>query len=247
MSLGSNNDAVDQSKHKRGLLVVFEGIDGSGKSTHASILSKVLRDIGHEVHEMRFPDRLTPIGILCDETLQGNTSVCAAASNLLFSANRWELDAEMKTRIANGEIVVCDRYVDSGIAYGFAKLFMERDCPVFGAKVDLDLLAFAESLNTFPIIPDLTIFMDTSLEEAKRRRIARSSKCGDHSIKSDVTEDDMTLRLVLGAYKHIATCRPNWVTIGTDGQIEEIAQNVLSVISKKLLSTQSPTNTISVE
>jgi dTMP kinase len=76
---------------KRGIFVVFEGVDRCGKSTQCRLLSKYLSDRGYSVVDMRFPDRTTPIGTMINAYLTNNADMDDKAIHLLFSANRWEM------------------------------------------------------------------------------------------------------------------------------------------------------------
>ena len=75
----------------RGLLVAFEGIDRSGKSTVIEQLASRLDQCGLRWKRMRFPDREKPTGTLLDMQLRGSVSISdERAVHLLFTANRWE-------------------------------------------------------------------------------------------------------------------------------------------------------------
>ncbi|KAK5747078.1 Thymidylate kinase [Elasticomyces elasticus] len=105
----------------RGTLIAFEGLDRSGKSTQCQLLVNRLRDGGHAVEHMRFPNRSTPIGQMINNYLAGDAQTEDHVIHLLFSANRWESAAEIAKLIAEGTTVVMDRYYYSGIVYTAAK------------------------------------------------------------------------------------------------------------------------------
>eukprot|EP01071_Lankesteria_metandrocarpae_P008183 Lankesteria_metandrocarpae@DN4895_c0_g1_i2.p1 len=76
----------------RGALIVFEGIDRSGKTTQTKLLTDALQQDGVSCRSVRFPDRSTPIGSLLNTYLTSvDTHLPHEACNLLFAANRWEL------------------------------------------------------------------------------------------------------------------------------------------------------------
>ena len=97
---------------QRGKLIVFEGIDGCGKSTHARILAERIGAV-----LIGFPARTTPIGTLLDSYLRGNIQLDPHCAHLLFCANRWELAQYLKDLLDSGQDVVCDRYTISGAVY----------------------------------------------------------------------------------------------------------------------------------
>lgn len=104
-----------------GLLVVFEGIDGSGKSTRAQRLTTSLREDGLSCELIAFPDRSTPIGVMLDQYLRGEIALDRHVAHLLFSANRWELAARIASLKEVGTHVILDRYHHSGTVYSMSK------------------------------------------------------------------------------------------------------------------------------
>lgn len=105
----------------RGALLVFEGCDRVGKSTQCSRLVEALNAAGKKCHHMHFPDRSTAIGKQCDLYLRKKVELPDHAVHLLFSANRWELEPEMRDMLTSGTTIVVDRYAYSGVAYTAAK------------------------------------------------------------------------------------------------------------------------------
>jgi dTMP kinase len=115
---------------KRGLFIVFEGCDRSGKSTQCKLLSDRLASISR-----RFPDRTSTIGKLINTYLSTPASdahvLNDASIHLLFSANRWEARESLLKQLADGQTgrdhvvlnpaVICDRYAYSGVAFSAAK------------------------------------------------------------------------------------------------------------------------------
>ncbi|KAH8861536.1 Thymidylate kinase [Schistosoma japonicum] len=107
----------------RGIFVVLEGADRVGKTTQASLLAKALSEITQKkTLSVKFPNRDTPLGHQLDAYLGGNGDINSHALHLLFTANRWEKQSEIRNAISNGISVVADRYIYSGIAYTAAKL-----------------------------------------------------------------------------------------------------------------------------
>ncbi|QLQ82656.1 hypothetical protein HG537_0H04190 [Torulaspora globosa] len=103
----------------RGKLVLFEGLDRTGKTTQSDILVERLQP---DVTLIKFPERSTEIGALIDRYLKDKTfELPDQAVHLLFSANRWEMAERIKQLLLQGTHVVLDRYVYSGIAYSAAK------------------------------------------------------------------------------------------------------------------------------
>src|SRR5438270_13955965 len=102
-----------------GLFITFEGTEGSGKSTQISLLAEHLRSRGRIVRTIREPGG-TPIGEEIRHTLKhslANQAMTAEAELLLMNASRAQLVREViRPALANGEIVLCDRFYDSTTA-----------------------------------------------------------------------------------------------------------------------------------
>ncbi|TPP45928.1 Thymidylate kinase/adenylate kinase [Fasciola gigantica] len=108
---------------QNGLFVVIEGADRTGKSTQAKMLSEALTTLtAKKCLYLKFPDRTTPLGQCLNEYLVGKRDMDPHALHLLFTANRWERDTELRAALSNGCSVVADRYTYSGIAYTAAKV-----------------------------------------------------------------------------------------------------------------------------
>lgn len=106
---------------RRGLFVVFEGCDRTGKSTQVAALLKTLSKTRAGAVGIRFPNRSSATGQMIDKYLKGKTAMSVQAMHLIFSANRWEDEKMISETLASGKHVVCDRYSYSGMAYSRAQ------------------------------------------------------------------------------------------------------------------------------
>ncbi|CAL8095789.1 unnamed protein product [Calicophoron daubneyi] len=105
-----------------GMFIALEGADRSGKSTQSVLLADGLTKLtGRKTLLLRFPDRSTPVGKTIGEYLSGVRKVDDHAVHLLFTANRWEKQKELRDALTSGACAVADRYMYSGIAYTAAK------------------------------------------------------------------------------------------------------------------------------
>jgi len=102
------------------MLIAFEGLDQSGKETQARNLRARLERDGLRVHSLSFPEYDTPIGQELRKALAGERDFSAEVMQLLYVANRLEFKARLQRWIAAGDVVICDRYRASSIAYGEA-------------------------------------------------------------------------------------------------------------------------------
>ena len=167
------------------MFITFEGVDGSGKSTQARLLADRLRAEGRDVVDTREPGG-TEIGERIRDILLGSDHMAPWAEASLFSAARAQLvDEVIRPALARGADVVCDRYLDSSLAYqGLARgLGVER-------VLEVNLTV------TGSLLPDRTFLLLVPGEVAARRR-GRSPDRIDR-------EGDVLAAEVERAYREIA-------------------------------------------
>ncbi len=104
-----------------GLLIVFEGLDQSGKETQARLLRQWFEARGRQVESLAFPDYATPIGAEIWKGLHGEREFDPDTIQLLLIANRFEWKPKIQEWLAAGCVVICDRYLASSVAYGEAQ------------------------------------------------------------------------------------------------------------------------------
>ncbi|MGL5866269.1 MAG: dTMP kinase [Dermatophilaceae bacterium] len=142
-----------------GYFIAFEGGDGAGKSTQVALLAEALRARGRVVTVTRQPGG-TELGRAVRELVLHGGHVSARAEAMLFAADKAQhVDEVVRPALARGEVVVTDRYTDSAVAYQGAG----RD---LGADEVHDLQMWAVGA----LVPDLTVVVDVSAEEGRRRR-----------------------------------------------------------------------------
>lgn len=142
------------------IFIVFEGVDGSGKSTQLSLLNKYLLDRQLLTFTTREPGG-TPVGERIRELLldPSFSEMQERTEALLYAAARAQLVAqEIRPRLDQGIVVLCDRYVDSTLAY-----------QGYGRGMDIDFLAQINKLATGDLAPQLTILLDIPPEDGLRR------------------------------------------------------------------------------
>src|SRR5919204_4728971 len=99
------------------MFVTFEGLDGSGKSTQAQLLARRLERLGRDIVATREPGG-TPLGEQVRALLLDGPEMAPWAEAALFAAARAELaERVIRPALERGADVVCDRYIDSSLAY----------------------------------------------------------------------------------------------------------------------------------
>ena len=149
-----------------GLLISFEGIDGCGKSTQLARLADRLRAVGIEPVLVREPGG-TRLGERVRDLLldPATGDIAPAAEALLYAASRAELVAStIEPAIAAGQVVLCDRYVDSSLAY-------QGD----GRGLGVDRVLEANLLATAGRLPDCTVLVVVEPQLAHARRAGDSA------------------------------------------------------------------------
>ena len=211
---------------RRGLFITFEGPDGSGKSTQLRLLGTRLRAMGRDVLETVEPGG-TPIGtqirrILLDAK---NQDLCPTAELLLMFASRAQnVDQSILPALAQGKIVLCDRFTDSSLVYQGAGRGLGAE-----AVYDIDRIACRG------LVPDLTVLVDIDIETGLKRAHGRNQK--SHGIETRIDEQAVSFhRRVHDAYHQLASDEPKRVRL-IDGARDEaaVAEDVWAAV-KQLVS-----------
>ena len=212
---------INELRGDNDMLVTFEGIDGSGKTTQAVLLVDRLRNAGREVVFLREPGGTVVSekvrDILLDKQHLGLNRI---AEFLLFSAARAQLVHDViQPALHAGTIVVCDRFYDSSTAY-----------QGHGRGLNLEEVKSGNRIATSGTAPDLTLLVEVSLEEIRRRR--HSAGTTDDRMESSGTEFYARVR---DGYHAIATAEPRRVVI-VDGMrpSEEVHKEIWNIVQKRL-------------
>ena len=192
-----------------GLLIAFEGLDQSGKQTQAELLRDRLIAGGRSVYLLSFPDYGTPIGEEIERALRGARNYAADVMQLLYVANRYEWRTEIERRRNDGEILICDRYLASSVAYGEAQ--------------GLDSAWLLEIQRHLPQ-PDLTFLLDIAPEVSAKRKTA----------DRDRYERDLALLgRVRSSYLRLAE-KDGWTRLSADRDRALVAAEVWAAVEGRL-------------
>ncbi len=210
----------------KGIFITFEGTEGSGKTTQLALLAEHLRALGRTVRALREPGG-TPIGEEIRHTLKhsaANHAMTAEAELLLMNASRAQLVREViRPALAAGDIVLCDRFYDSTVAY-----------QGYGRQLDLELVKTVIDVAVGPTRPDLTLLLMVPLEVSEQRRLARQSTLP--FLRDRIEEADRSFfERVERGYQAIAQAEPARVHfVEATGSVEDIRQQIRERVAKLL-------------
>jgi len=202
------------------MFITLEGPEGSGKTRQISGLADALRQQGYPVLMTREPGG-TPIGDQIRTVLfdMKNTDMRPRTEILLFQASRAQLVEQIiRPRLASGEIVLCDRYADSTLAY-----------QGYGHQVDLEELKTIVHFATGGLKPDLTLLLDVEIEVGLKRKLDASEWN-----RLDAYDLDFHRRVRQG-YRQMALADPErWVVIDAAQPPEAVQAALQEVVLGRL-------------
>lgn len=203
----------DKAKKYKGKFIVFEGIDGCGKSTQAQLLCDGLNGLGRETVLTDEPYR--------NKTLKTRKDVAPIERQRLFIEDRLShLRDFVIPNMEKGINVISDRYCFSTLAYGISEGISGEEL------MDLHLDILGEDF----VIPDLTIFIDLEVEEAVKRLNCRNDECG-------YFDREEKLRPIRKAYLDIygderLRQKFNIKLVSSNRPIEEVSRDILAETMK---------------
>lgn len=191
-------------------LIVFEGLDGAGKSTQIKILKEYLENNNIKVHCIHFP-RLqdTIFGELISSYLRGElgnlNSIHPKLISLLYACDRWQCASEIKKYLKNKHYVLLDRYIYSNIAYQCAKLTTKTQ--------KKELRCWIENLefNVFKIpIPDFSFFLDVPWSFIQQQLSTKRNGVDREYLKGKIDIHEANLDYIKKVYKeYLILCDEN--------------------------------------
>lgn len=195
----------------KGFFITVEGSEGVGKSTFCAALQKYLENKGHSVFGCREPGG-TEVGKNVRELFLnppgGEPLTATTELMLILAARAQHVAKEVAPRLARGQIVVCDRYLDSTLLYQ----------GIVG-KIPMDQIQAAHRIATAGLMPDLTFLLDCPVAVAKARVAARAAQPSEDSNRFDEADDD-TYAIYRAGFQTIAAMYPERTRLINSDQSE---------------------------
>jgi dTMP kinase len=188
-----------------GLLIVFEGLDQSGKETQARLLRQRFEASGRQVESIAFPDYASPIGQEIRTALHGGRDYAADTIQLLQIANRHQWKPEIERWLADGRVIISDRYAASSVAYGEAQ--------------GLDP-AWLTATQAYLPKPAVTVLLDIAPDVAAARKAQNRD-----SYERDLA---MLARVRLSYLRQAA--QAGWVTVDAARPVDAVALDVATAV-----------------
>jgi dTMP kinase len=205
------------------MFITFEGIEGSGKTTQLQRLAAGLRERGRTVVVTKEPGG-TPLADRIRAILLDSASVIDPVAELfLFAASRRQHVVEViAPALARGEVVLCDRFTDSTLAY-----------QGFGRELDLDRLRLLNDWATGSLRPAVTLVFDLPEEVGLRRAVSRNTTASEDEGRFEL-EDLRFHRRVREGYRALALGDPRrYLVIDADGAMEEVQQRTMARLAER--------------
>jgi len=202
------------------MFITLEGPEGSGKTSHIPYLVEYLREKGYVV----FPTR-EPGGTSISEQIRDilhdlkNAEMHPRTETLLYQAARAQIvEQVIKPRLADGEIVISDRYYDSTIAY-----------QGYGHQQDLEQVRTLVKYATGGLVPDLTVLLDLDVEVGLKRK-----KKGNEWNRMDAYTVEFHQRVRAGYLDMVKQEPDRWVVVNSEQKWDEVQAELRRVIEARL-------------
>lgn len=199
-----------------GMLICFEGIDGSGKATQSQLLKKELEAKGRKCMLLSYPDYTSEYGKMIDRHLHGGATLSVPELFLLFLADMLKDSDRVNGAIAKGQVVIMDRYFYSTIAYQCAAGFDYERAKAIEAAAGLT-------------VPSVVLYLDIPASLTHERKM-KQKQAADRN-ESNMKYMD-AVRAFYGKLLSERYSRARWVRIDGTETIEQIQEEIMKEIGK---------------
>jgi dTMP kinase len=203
----------------KGLFFVIEGIDGAGCGTQRKAVAQRLKASGFDVMDIKYPYYESPLGRMIHDFLHGKVHLNVEMQFLLYAVNMMEDKDKISDALANGRLVLADRYLTSSLVYQGLR----------GFPAD-KMLAFAYLFGMH--VPKAVFLLNVPADVAMKRKLAEEGKD-----ELDINERD--LDFMKGIQKrYIEIAKQNlfakWIIIDGTKSIDDISDEIVSHIKGML-------------
>lgn len=204
------------------MLITFEGIEGSGKTTQVNLLNDFLTEKGHRVTITREPGWGQLGTLIRTIILEERDLVLAPMAELfLFCADRTQHVKDfIEPKLKNGEIVICDRFYDSTVVY-----------QGYGRKLDMRLVNKVAKASALGMTPDVTFLLNTPVREGLSRLRERGSI-------TKMDEEPLEFHeMIRQGYMLIARREPERIkSINADRDISAVQEEIRALVLERITS-----------
>ncbi|WP_338083232.1 dTMP kinase [Floricoccus penangensis] len=204
-----------------GIFISLEGPDGAGKTTVLKNILPVLEEGKRNIIATREPggsriaEEIREI-ILAPE----NTAIDGKTELLLYiAARRQHLNEKVKPALAQGDIVLVDRFIDSSVAY-----------QGYGRGIDVESVDWLNNFATDGLKPDLTLYLDVDTETGLKRVMTGANR---EINRLDLEKEEMHQKVRQGYLKIAAENSDRFVTIDASKSIDDVTQAAIDVIKER--------------
>lgn len=203
------------------MFITLEGPEGSGKTSQLPALADFIRQKGYDVVVTREPGG-TSIGDQIRDVLMNldNVSIVPRTEILLFQAARAQhVEEVIRPALAEGMVVICDRFGDSTLAY-----------QGYGHKTNLETLRYLVDYATGGLKPDLTLLLDIAVGEGFQRKVENASEWN----RLDAYAKAFHERVRQGYYQLVDADPERWCVINAAQDKDQVQQAMRDAVSDRL-------------
>lgn len=207
--------------------LAFEGLDGSGKSSLMIALEKELQTRGISFYRTREPG-----GTLLGDEIRNmilrkeGPAPTARTELLLYEASRSQhVDQVIRPKLQAGEWILCDRFAASSIAFQSG-----------GREISEDDVVMLNNFATGGLMPDLTILLDLSVEESRKRRQGRGAQTGESEDRIESEADSFHEKVRQSFLKQAQAQPQSWLVLDARETPETLFTQLLAaLVERKIL------------
>lgn len=201
----------------KGIFITFEGSEGCGKSTQSKLLYRYLKRKGFDVIYLREPGSTKISEQVREILLDSRNHISPVCETLLYMAARAQVvDEIIKPALRKGRIVICDRFLDSTIAY-----------QGYGLGIDIDFIKSVGDFVTRGIKPDLTILLDLMVKKGLRNRKSMKDRIEKRSFSYHLRVRRGYLRIAASGPKRINVVKVDKYSTVTEEKIRKLVDEFL--------------------